>query len=174
MKNNSKKSLIDLKTIRKRKVEISKLLYLLKKISNPYKSDKPALENSSNFINEKFNEKDAIIPVNFKAKKRRNLKIEALSNETFDYISGKIKNDNHLLKPGPDCYSRDEIISHIKNAFIYSNLEEINGYKLANEHIFYSCKRCRALFHFVSQKLAGISIPELREKSVAQLVHELF
>ena len=98
-------------------------------------------------------EKNKIVYFDFRNKRKQNPKIVALLNDSEKRSKGIIKDDNHLLPPGPECYSEEEIILHIKMAFEYYEPRLIEGYKKANDHIF-SCKRCRSLFFITSQKMA--------------------
>lgn len=104
--------------------------------------------------------KNNVIEINFKTKQRRNRKIEEIIEETIKRNTGEIRDNNHLLPPGPNCLDEDDLINHIKKAFQYEHPKIFEDFKKNEEHLS-SCKRCHSLFFKVSEKLAEKPISEL-------------
>ena len=104
---------------------------------------------------------NGIIEVNFKTRRKRNRKSEAIMKETFQRINGEIKDQDYLLPPGPECLGEEEITDHIRRSFSCKHPQMYEGYKKAAKHIFDSCKRCRSLFFQVSSRLAKKKISEI-------------
>jgi len=128
--------------------------HMKKKVLSLFKRVKPGNKG------EKM-KKNNVIEINFKTKRRRNRKLEEIIDETFKRSTGEIRDNNHLLPPGPNCLDEDDLIIHIKTSLQYEHPKMFEDYKKNDEHIFLSCKRCRSLFFKVSEKLAERPISEL-------------
>ena len=101
-----------------------------------------------------------MIEINFKTKRRRNRKLEEIAREAIKRSTGEIKDNNHLLPPGPNCLDEDDLIIHIKTSFQNEHPEMFDDFKRSREHI-HTCKRCHSLLFKVSEKLAERPISEL-------------